>query len=219
MPKKQKGEIEQIEEEFETEIKIPKKPLKLVVGLGNPGKEYEYTRHNVGFMAIDDLASMLNTKINKKKKKGVIGVAETEKFGVILLKPYTFMNLSGEAVLYIASFMKIEPEDIIVICDDVALQLGQIRIRDKGSSGGHKGLLSIIQLLKTDQFVRVRIGVGEPPPEVDLKDWVLMKFSIAEYQIVKRAIIRAVNAILEILKGEPLEKVMQKYNAWPPLEE
>ena len=144
--------------------------MYLIVGLGNPTREYDRTRHNVGFDTLDVLAEELNTSIGENKFKGCCakGVIGGEK--VILLKPQTFMNLSGESVRAAADFYKIDPEHIIVIYDDISLEVGQLRIRSKGSAGGHNGIKNIIAHLGTQEFPRIRIGVGEKPRGMDLAD-------------------------------------------------
>lgn len=148
----------------------------IIAGLGNPTREYEKTRHNVGFEAIDILADKLGIRVTDKKHRAFcgMGMAGTEK--VILSKPQTFMNLSGESIGSMADFYKVDPEHIIVICDDINLEEGQLRIRTKGSAGGHNGLKNIISHLGTQEFLRIRVGVGEKPKEMDLADYVLGRF-------------------------------------------
>lgn len=185
--------------------------MKLVVGLGNPGETYEETRHNLGFMVLDRLAARHNTTVEIKKKKSMIGKFKIGKEKVILLKPQTFVNLSGEAVLYMASFLRVMPENIIVVCDDVNLPLGKIRIRKYGSSGGHNGIKSLIQFLRSDNFPRVRIGIGNPPDGVSLEEFVLGKFSPEEMKVIEGAMEKACEAIEMIVQGE-IEKAMNLYN-------
>ena len=138
--------------------------MKLIVGLGNPGKKYERNRHNIGFMAIDRYAKSRGIPLDIKKKKAVYGRGITDGRDIILLKPQTFMNLSGEAVLYLASFLKITTPDITVILDDTELPFGQIRIRKSGGTGGHNGVKSLINSLKSENFPRIRFGIGRPQP-------------------------------------------------------
>ena len=146
----------------------------LIVGLGNPGEKYENTRHNVGFQVIDELAERQGRPVQRLKFKALTGLLTIGGEKALVMKPVTYMNLSGEAVRPAADFYKLPPERILVISDDVALAAGRLRIRAKGSAGGHNGLKSIIQHLGTDQFPRIRVGVGEKPhPDYDLADWVL----------------------------------------------
>ena len=152
-------------------------PEYLVVGLGNPGSQYECTRHNAGFIAMDILAEKLGFDIKRLKFKGLIGDTVIDGHRVAFLKPSTFMNLSGESVRDAMQFYKIPVEKLLVICDDISLAPGRLRIRRKGSAGGHNGLKNIIYLLGRDDFARVKLGVGEKPhPDYDLADWVLGKF-------------------------------------------
>lgn len=185
--------------------------MKLVVGLGNPGEAYERTRHNLGFMVLDHLAARHGTAVDIKKKKSMIGRFKLGKERVILLKPQTFVNLSGEAVLYMASFLRVMPENIIVVCDDINLPPGKIRVRKYGSSGGHNGVKSLIQFLRSDNFPRIRIGIGMPPEGVSLEDFVLGEFTPEEMQLIQPAIEKACDAIELIVQGE-IEKAMNLYN-------
>ena len=179
--------------------------MKLIVGLGNPGTKYEHTRHNMGFDTLDLLNKTLKIDINKKKFQGLYGKDED----IILFKPETMMNLSGLAVKEIMSFYKIKITDLLVISDDMALPVGKIRLRDSGSSGGHKGLQNIIDNLGTDQFKRVRIGIGEP--SINTIDFVLSKPSKEEAPLIKKAQENASKAILEYLKTDFI-RAMSKFN-------
>ncbi|WP_244834277.1 aminoacyl-tRNA hydrolase [Clostridium sp. BJN0001] len=183
----------------------------LIVGLGNIGKEYEGTRHNVGFRVIDNIASKYDIDINKKKFKGTYGEGFIENEKVILLKPDTFMNLSGESVKEVQSFYKIDCENIIVIHDDISLPLGRIRIRGKGSAGGHNGIKNIIQNLGTDVFPRIKVGVGQP--NVDLVHYVLGKFSKDEVEILSKSSDVCVLSAAEIIKNN-ITEAMNKYNGF-----
>jgi peptidyl-tRNA hydrolase, PTH1 family len=185
--------------------------LKLVVGLGNPGETYEGTRHNLGFMVLDRLAARHGTSVDVKKKKSMIGRFRLGKERVMLLKPQTFVNLSGEAVLYMASFLRIMPENIIVVCDDVNLVQGKIRIRKYGSSGGHNGIKSLIQFLRSDNFPRVRIGVGSPMEDQKLENYVLDRFSPEELQVIEPAMDKACDSIEMIVNGE-IDQAMNQFN-------
>lgn len=179
--------------------------MKLIVGLGNPGTKYEHTRHNMGFDTITLLSEALKIKLSQRKFQGVYGKEED----IILFEPETMMNLSGIAVREIMAFFKIDLNDLVVISDDMALPVGKIRLRDSGSSGGHKGLQNIIDNLGTDQFKRVRIGIGEP--KFDTIDFVLSKPSEEEAPLIKKAQENATKAILEYLKTNFIT-AMSKFN-------
>lgn len=186
--------------------------MYLVIGLGNPGKQYEMTRHNIGFHTIDYIAEKYGAKLNKLKFKAVYGEAVISGEKVYLVKPQTFMNLSGDAVAEMAQFYKIPPENIIVINDDISLDAGRIRVRGKGSAGGHNGLKSIIYRLNSDAFPRVKMGVGAPKHEdYDLADFVLGRFTKEEIPIMEDAIIRASKAVEEIIRND-VQSAMNKYN-------
>ena len=185
----------------------------LIVGLGNPGKQYENTRHNAGFICIDILADKYGIKINKLKFKSLMGEGRIEGRRCLLLKPQTFMNLSGEAVREAADFYKIPPENIIVICDDISLEPGKMRIRRKGSAGGQNGLKNIIFHLKSDNFPRIKIGVGaKPDPDYDLADWVLSRFSQSEAKLIKQVADNTASAIEYMVKDD-IDKAMSNYNS------
>ena len=164
----------------------------LLVGLGNPGDKYDNTRHNVGFAAIDQLAEEQRVPVQKLKYRSLTQTVELGGAKVLLMKPITYMNLSGEAVGEAARFFKIPADHVLVLSDDVSLPVGKLRIRKGGSAGGHNGLKSIIQHLGTDQFPRVKIGVGEKPhPDYDMADWVLGKFAGEDLKTITQAIQRA----------------------------
>ena len=168
----------------------------MLVCLGNPGDEYENTRHNIGFMVADELAERLNQPIQRLKFKALTNVLDMGTERVLVMKPVTYMNLSGEAVRPASDFYQIPPERILVVSDDINLEVGRLRIRTKGSAGGHNGLKNIILHLGTDQFPRVRIGVGgKPHPDYDLADWVTGKFSPEDRKTVDEAVKRAADAI------------------------
>ncbi len=177
----------------------------LLVCLGNPGKEYENTRHNIGFMAADELARRENVKLNKLKYRALTGEVRAGGVRVLVLKPQTYMNLSGEAVKLAGGFYKIPPDHVLVISDDVSLPLGKLRVRAGGSAGGHNGLKNIIAHLGTDQFPRIRGGIGAPEhPDHQMVDWVIGGFPPAERKIVDEAVSRAVDAALCVIeKGVP----------------
>ncbi|MGL4389204.1 MAG: aminoacyl-tRNA hydrolase [Brevinema sp.] len=176
--------------------------MKLIVGLGNPGDRFEKTRHNLGFLVLDHLAKRYKISIDIKKKKSLIGKMRFKNEKIIILKPQTFINLSGEAVLYMASFLRIQPQDIIVVCDDANLELGQVCVKKYGSSGGHNGIKSLIKFLKADNFPRVRIGIGRPCENRTMDSHVLGSFSKDEIQKLGPSIEKACDMIEHILSGE-----------------
>lgn len=184
----------------------------IVVGLGNPGPQYERTRHNAGFIAIDALAKKYGARIDRARFKSLTGEANICGVGVLLLKPQTFMNLSGEAVGEAARFYKIDPSHLIVLSDDISLEVGRLRVRCKGSAGGHNGLKSINQHMGTDGYPRIKIGVGQKPHEdYDLAAWVLSSFSEEEYgRIVSAA--DTVSVGVEKLIGGDAAAAMQICN-------
>ena len=184
--------------------------MKLIVGLGNPGKKYENTRHNMGFMAIDLLSDQAQIDVDKEVFHGLMGRGKIYDQDVILFKPTTFMNLSGTAVQEVVHYFKIALEDIVVIFDDMALNPGVIRLRKEGSSGGHKGMQNIIDCLSTDQIKRIRIGIGEPG-ENDTIDFVLSKPLRDEMPLIEEAIANAVRAVKEMLKSD-FDRAMNNYN-------
>ena len=184
----------------------------LVVGLGNPGPQYETTRHNVGFRAVDELAERLNIPVQRLKHKALTNTALLGGKKVLLMKPVTYMNLSGEAVGQAAAFYKIPPQRVLVISGDVSLPPGRLRIRTGGSAGGHNGLKSIIAHLGGDQFPRLKIGVGgKPHPEYDMADWVLSSFTGEDKKTIDEAVKRAADAVECFLKEGP-DRAMNQFN-------
>lgn len=184
----------------------------LIVGLGNPGRQYENTRHNVGFDAIDFLVDEYRIPSSGKQHKAMYGKGIIEGQKVILAKPMTFMNLSGEAVRALVDYYKVDPEtELLVIFDDISLDPGNIRIRKKGSAGGHNGIKSIISHLGTQNFQRIKVGVGEKPKNWDLADYVLGTFSKSDRELVDEALGRAVKAAAMIVRGE-IDEAMNLYN-------
>ena len=171
----------------------------IVAGLGNPGKEYENTRHNAGFTAMDALADKLGVELTERKHRAYCGHAVINGEKVLLLKPQTYMNSSGESIRSAVDFYKVEPDHVIVIYDDINLEPGQLRIRAKGSAGGHNGLKSIIAHLGTQDFPRVRVGVGSRPEKMDLVNYVLSRFSQGERRLMDDAAKEAADAVCEIL--------------------
>ena len=173
----------------------------LIVGLGNPGKEYTRTRHNCGFRALDILADKLGCKVDKGKFQGLYGQCNYRGAKLLLLKPQTYMNLSGRSVLQLSAYFNVPPQKIIVMFDDISLEPGRLRIRNDGSAGGHNGIKSIISELGSQDFPRVKIGVGsKPTPEYDLADWVLSSFSSQEEKALGPALERAADAALCIIE-------------------
>lgn len=185
--------------------------LTIIVGLGNPGKKYENTRHNVGFSTIDVLSDKLGIKVNRLKHKALTGDGTIKGERVILVKPQTFMNLSGESINEIAEWYKLPMENLIVIYDDVDIPVGTIRIRPKGSSGTHNGMRSVIYQLRSDEFPRIRIGIGKAPEEWNLADYVLSRFNAEEAVDVAKSIERAADAASVIVKSG-IETAMNLYN-------
>ena len=186
--------------------------MYVIVGLGNPGTQYAHTRHNAGFEAIDRLADEYRISIDNKKFQALCGSGYIEGQKVLLVKPQTYMNLSGESVRAACDFFKIDPEEeLIVLYDDISLAPGQLRIRKKGSAGGHNGIKNIIQHLGTQVFQRVKIGVGEKPKEYDLADYVLGHFSKEEWAEMEDAFKRAAKAAAALTGGD-VERVMNEYN-------
>ncbi len=184
----------------------------LVVFLGNPGTKYDGTRHNAGFMAGDALAKAKGVEINKSKFKALTATCEIGGEKVMLMKPQTFMNLSGEAVAEAVNFYKIKPSNVIVVSDEVSLQLGKLRIRRKGSAGGHNGLKNIIAHLGTEEFPRIRLGVGAPPhPDYDMADWVLSVFKNQDALDMQKSAQRAAEAVECYITQGP-DKAMNLYN-------
>ena len=184
----------------------------LIVFLGNPGPRYEMTRHNAGFMAADAMAKEKNLSINKARFKALTATCEIGGESVLLMKPQTFMNLSGEAVSQAARFYKIPPEHVIVVSDEISLPIGKLRIRTKGSAGGHNGLKDIITKLGTDAFPRVRIGVGAPPhPDYDMADWVLSTFKNQDAEDMLAAAARAAEAV-QCYITQGADRAMNRFN-------
>ena len=185
--------------------------MYVIAGLGNPTREYEKTRHNVGFEAIDILADKAGTTVTEKKHKALYGKGYIGGQKVILAKPQTYMNLSGESIREIADFYKIEPENIIILCDDINLSEGQLRIRLKGSAGGHNGLKNIISHLGTQEFPRIRIGVGEKPRGMDLADYVLGRFPKEQQAAMEEAYRDAAEAACMMIE-DGADAAMNHYN-------
>ena len=186
--------------------------MKMIVGLGNPGRPYENTRHNVGFMVIDRLSGQSGISINKKDWNAVYGKGTIKGEDILLVKPVTFMNLSGQAVQPMLDWYKLTVSDLIVLCDDIHLPLGQLRIRSGGSDGGHNGLASIIRQLGNPGFTRIRMGVDEPPPGFNQADFVLGKFTRQEAGEVEEMVLQAAEAV-ELIMASGIKIAMNRFNA------
>ena len=201
--------FKQIEKKNDT----PTAPIThLIVGLGNPGDKYFHTRHNAGFLMMDYLSQRCSTQVNKSKFKALVGEATIAGKRCLLMKPQTFMNLSGEAVQQAAAFYKIPMQNILVFSDDISLDVGRLRVRGKGSDGGQKGLRSIITLMNSDDFPRIRFGVGKKPhPDYDLADWVLSEFTKEEQPALFAAFEKAYDGVLKVLEGD-VDGAMQLCN-------
>lgn len=185
--------------------------MYIIAGLGNPGSKYDKTRHNIGFRLIDELAVRNGITFSDRKHNGLVGKGIISGEKVILLKPLTYMNLSGECVGPAADYYKVEPENVIILFDDISLDVGRIRIRKKGSAGGHNGIKSIIAHLGSENFPRLKFGVGDKPKEMDLADYVLGRFSSQDEATVSEGIKRACEAV-ECMIGEGCDVAMNKYN-------
>ena len=186
--------------------------MYIIAGLGNPGKDYENTRHNIGYMTIDNFAGKYGISFSEKKFHSVVGKGVVEGQKVILIKPLTYMNLSGEAIREACDYFKIDPEEeLIVLYDDISLPVGQLRIRPKGSAGGHNGIKNIISHLGTEIFKRIKIGVGEKPSRMDLADYVLGHFSKEDMELEKEACEKAAEAVLMLMEGKT-EEAMNRFN-------
>ncbi len=185
--------------------------MKIIVGLGNPGKQYEATRHNVGFHVIDELSKRMGTPLNQSKFNGMYGITYVGTEKVMLLKPLTYMNLSGECIVPMMDYFQVEDDEIVVIYDDLDLQAGRLRLRQKGSAGGHNGIKSIIQLLGSQEFNRIRIGIDRPKNGMKVPDYVLSKFLEEEISEIEQAVKKSADACEEWI-NKPFLEVMNKYN-------
>jgi PTH1 family peptidyl-tRNA hydrolase len=185
--------------------------MYVIIGLGNPGRKYDYTRHNVGFDVIDYLSKKHDIPVDRLKHKALVGEGRIGGQKVMLVKPQTFMNLSGQALVSVVEYYKSEENKVIVVYDDIDTEVGKIRIRKKGSGGSHNGMRNIIYLWKKQDFPRVRIGIGQPKPGYDLADYVLGKFSKEEVDLIAKVIIRSADAIEDWMAND-IEYAMNKYN-------
>ena len=186
-------------------------PMKCIVGLGNPGKQYEQTRHNIGFEVIDALSNQFTIPLNQSKFKGLYGIGFYNGEKVLLLKPLTYMNLSGESIRAVLDYYQIELEDLVVIYDDLDLPVGKIRLRQKGSPGGHNGIKSTVAHLGTQQFNRIRIGIDRPQAGMSVPDYVLGRFRPDEKPFTEEAVKRSADACAAWL-SKPFLQVMNEYN-------
>lgn len=185
----------------------------IIAGLGNPEPKYEITRHNAGFLAIDRIADNANVSIKKMKFHALIGEAELGGERCLLLKPLTYMNKSGEAIAEAMRYYQIPPERVLILFDDISIDPGKLRIRQKGSAGGHNGIKSIIEMTKSSDFPRIKIGVGKKPhPDYDLADWVLSKFKKDELPLMDEAFTNAADAAAMIVSGS-VDRAMNRYNS------
>ncbi len=190
-------------------------PARVIIGLGNPGAQYAATRHNVGFWTVDALAQRHGIELRKRRCQSRVGVGQIGETPVVLAQPQTYMNLSGQAAQALLHAYHLAPEQMLVVFDDIWLAPGVVRVRPKGSAGGHNGMKSIIAALGTDAFPRVRIGIGQPPEGIDLADYVLSPPSSAERALLQDAVQRAADAC-ESWLTEPIEQVMARFNADAP---
>ncbi|UII56011.1 aminoacyl-tRNA hydrolase [Cytobacillus spongiae] len=185
--------------------------MKLIVGLGNPGKQYDKTRHNIGFDVIDDMSNRLSIPLDQAKFKGLFGMGHVKGEKVFLLKPLTYMNLSGESIRAIMDFYQIDLEDLLVIYDDLDLPVGKIRLRQKGSAGGHNGIKSTIAHVGSQEFKRIRVGVDRPQNGMKVPDYVLGRFTKEEQEAMNEVIIKCTNACEQWLE-KPFLQVMNDFN-------
>ncbi|UMZ75272.1 aminoacyl-tRNA hydrolase [Natranaerofaba carboxydovora] len=187
--------------------------MNLIVGLGNPGVKYKETRHNVGFMVVEEVAKRNEEKIDQSKYKSIYGQVLIENEKAFLIKPMTYMNKSGESLIQWKNFYKIENKNILVIYDDMDMEEGKIKIKPQGGAGGHRGLASIINCLGSEQIPRLKIGIGKPKPPIQPSDYVLQKFNDEELEVIKQVIGQAARAAEEFCY-KPLEDIMTKYNSY-----
>ena len=185
----------------------------IIAGLGNPGSQYDLTRHNAGFMAVDKIAEEYKVKVDRIKFKSLCNTFEMKGKKVLLMKPQTFMNLSGQSITEAMNFYKVPIENVIILCDDISLEPSKLRIRRKGSDGGHNGLMNIIYLSGKDTFPRIRIGVGQKPhPDYDLADWVLSRFTPSEQKLMAEGVEKAMRSC-EFMVQDKIDQAMNKYNS------
>ena len=188
--------------------------MRLLVGLGNPGREYDDTRHNVGFLVVDKVAEKMGTAVDDKKFRARVGRGRVGDAATLLMKPQTYMNLSGESVGPALGFYKLTTEDVVVVHDELDLPLGRLKLKRGGGHGGHNGLRSLIKHLPDDRFIRIRIGIGRPPPQWDPADYVLSKFRSQEWTAVDQAVATAADAVEAIFR-DGVSKAMATFNRDP----
>lgn len=186
--------------------------MHCIIGLGNPGSEYAETRHNVGFRVVDLLAEQHNIRLRRRRLRSEVGQGNIGSKPVLLVKPQTFMNNSGEAVVKVCDHFDLKPEDLLIVYDDLDLELDRLRLRPAGSPGTHKGLCSIVEYLDTHEFPRLRLGIGPLPPDTDAREFVLSRFEPAEIPTVHQMVVRAAEAVEYYLR-EGMAAAMNKYNA------
>ena len=185
----------------------------IIAGLGNPGSQYDLTRHNAGFMAVDKIAEEYKVKVDRIKFKSLCNTFEMKGKKVLLMKPQTFMNLSGQSITEAMNFYKVPIENVIILCDDISLEPSKLRIRRKGSDGGHNGLKNIIYLSGKDTLPRIRIGVGQKPhPDYDLADWVLSRFTPSEQKLMAEGVEKAMRSC-EFMVQDKIDQAMNKFNS------
>lgn len=185
----------------------------IIAGLGNPGSQYDLSRHNAGFMAVDKIAEEYKVKVDRIKFKSLCNTFEMKGKKVLLMKPQTFMNLSGQSITEAMNFYKVPIENVIILCDDISLEPSKLRIRRKGSDGGHNGLKNIIYLSGKDTFPRIRIGVGQKPhPDYDLADWVLSRFTQNEQKLMAEGVEKAMRSCELMVQGN-IDQAMNRYNS------
>ena len=185
--------------------------MYLIVGLGNPEKEYSNTRHNMGFDVINELSKKCEIKVSKNKFEALYGIGKINSKDVILVKPQTYMNLSGQSIIKFKKYYKISNKDIIVIYDDIDLNIGEIRLKAKGGPGTHNGMKSVVESLNAEDFIRIRVGIGAPEDKDDIINYVIGKISKIEREILDKSIIRARDSILEIIENG-IHRAMNKFN-------
>ena len=185
--------------------------MRLIVGLGNPGRQFSWSRHNVGFKCVDHMARKWGIKLSERRRKAVLGRGSVDGLVVVLAKPRTFMNLSGEGVAYLLARFDAEPSDVVIIYDDMDLPVGRIRIRPRGSAAGHNGIKSIIDKLSDQEFPRVRVGIGRPPEGLDGMDYVLGRFSSQEPLVIEKAV-ETVEAAVRCILLEGIQTAMNRFN-------
>ena len=206
------GLLDRLFRREENRVTQEEKIMKIIIGLGNPGAKYAGSRHNMGFRVITELADRHHISVSTSRHKGLLGSGVIAGEKVLLVMPQTYMNNSGECARPVADYYRVPLEDVLIVYDDIALDVGQIRVRAKGSAGGHNGMKSLIAHLGSSDFPRVRVGVGEKPPRMDLADYVLGHFPEAELPLIREAVSTAADAV-ETWISDGVETAMNRYNA------